>query len=96
MAAENKPQDEKGNGKALSYWRANVRVIRLVLFVWAFVSLGMAVLFMPIFKDVILPGFQINLSFWFAHQAAIITFVALIFLYAWRMDKVDRDHDMES
>jgi putative solute:sodium symporter small subunit len=83
---------DKAAENALAYWRANVGLIRIILFIWALVSLGMAVLFMPFFKDVTLPGFQINISFWFAHQGAIYIFVVLIFFYAWRMDKLDKDH----
>jgi len=86
--------EDKAAENAYAYWHANVSLIRIILFVWAFVSLGMAVLFMPIFKDVVLPGFQINLSFWFAHQGAIYIFVILIVVYAWRMDKLDKEHNV--
>lgn len=86
---------DKAAENAYAYWRANLRLITIVLFIWAFVSLGMAVLFMPYLKDVILPGFQINISLWFAHQGAIYVFVALIFFYAWRMDKIDQEYGVE-
>lgn len=86
---------DKATENAYAYWRANLRMILLVLSIWAFVSLGMAVLFMPFFKDVVLPGFQVNISFWFAHQGAIYVFVALIFFYAWRMDKLDHEYNVE-
>jgi putative solute:sodium symporter small subunit len=79
---------------AIAYWRANVSLIWIVLAIWAFVSLGMAVLFMPFLEDVILPGFQVNISFWFAHQGAIYVFVVLIFAYAWRMDALDSQYKM--
>lgn len=84
----------KATENAYAYWRANLRLITIVLFIWAFVSLGMAVLFMPFFKDVVLPGFQVNISFWFAHQGAIYVFVCLIFFYAWRMDKLDSEYKL--
>lgn len=78
-----------------SYWRANLNTIRIVLAIWAFVSLGMSILFMPFLQNVFLPGFQVNISFWFAHQGAIITFVVLIFVYAFVMDRIDRQHNVE-
>ncbi|MDE0875863.1 MAG: DUF4212 domain-containing protein, partial [Porticoccaceae bacterium] len=31
-----------------------------------------------------------KLGFWFAQQGAIYVFVALIFIYAWRMKIIDR------
>ena len=86
---------DKAAENAYAYWRANVRVISIILLIWAFVSLGMAVLFMPIFKDVILPVFKVNISFCFAHQGAIYVFIALIFFYAWYLDKVDKQYDVE-
>jgi putative solute:sodium symporter small subunit len=30
-----------------------------------------------------------DLGFWFAQQGSILTFIALIFFYAWRMNKID-------
>jgi putative solute:sodium symporter small subunit len=37
-------------------------------------------------------GFK--LGFWFAQQGSIYVFVALIFVYVWRMNKLDREHDV--
>ncbi|MEW5727358.1 MAG: sodium/substrate symporter small subunit, partial [Pseudomonadota bacterium] len=33
-----------------------------------------------------------KLGFWFAQNGSIYVFVALIFWYASRMNKIDRDH----
>jgi putative solute:sodium symporter small subunit len=30
-----------------------------------------------------------DLGFWFAQQGSILTFIVLIFHYAWRMNKID-------
>ncbi|MDJ0757717.1 MAG: DUF4212 domain-containing protein [Ardenticatenaceae bacterium] len=81
------------NGQA--YWKANKRTIFTILSIWAFASLGMSILFVPFLSDVFLPGFQIPLGFWFAHQGAIVIFVVLIFAYAWIMDRIDRRHDVQ-
>ncbi|MEL6870443.1 MAG: DUF4212 domain-containing protein, partial [Pseudomonadota bacterium] len=40
-----------------------------------------------------LGGFK--LGFWFAQQGSIYTFVVLIFFYAWRMRKLDRQFAVE-
>jgi putative solute:sodium symporter small subunit len=31
-----------------------------------------------------------DLGFWFAQQGSILTFIVLIFFYAWRMNKLDK------
>ena len=84
---------KKGTENAQSYWRANLRLIRTVLIVWALVSLGASVIFKPLLGFT-LPGFQIPTYFWFAHQGAMVTFIILIFVYACAMDKVDADHNV--
>ena len=73
-----------------AYWRANVRLIRNLLIVWALVSLGCSILLVPLLNN-----FQIGnlpLGFWMAQQGSIFTFVILIFVYAIQMDKLDRKY----
>jgi putative solute:sodium symporter small subunit len=41
-----------------------------------------------------IPFGRIKLGFWFAQQGSIYIFVALIFFYAWRMNKIDRKFDV--
>jgi putative solute:sodium symporter small subunit len=86
-------KQQNDNDRARAYWRANLRLIIVLLTIWALVSLGAAILFAPF-----LSGFnvgQLPMSFWFAQQGAMITFVILIFVYAWRMNKIDRQFGME-
>ncbi|MEM8933625.1 MAG: sodium/substrate symporter small subunit, partial [Acidobacteriota bacterium] len=33
-------------------------------------------------------------NFWWAQQGSMVVFVILIFVYAWRMDKIDREFDV--
>lgn len=75
------------------YWRTNLRIILWCLVVWALVSLGAGVLFAPFLNNFHLGGYP--LGFWFAQQGSIYVFIALIFFYAWRMNKVDRDFDVD-
>jgi len=35
-----------------------------------------------------------DLGFWFAQQGSMYIFVILIFFYAWRMNKLDREFDV--
>ena len=73
-----------------AYWRANVRLIRNLLIIWAFVSLGCGILLVPLLNLIKLG--KLPLGFWMAQQGSIFTFVILIFVYAVQMDKLDRKY----
>jgi putative solute:sodium symporter small subunit len=75
------------------YWKRNISIITGCLVVWALVSLGAGILFAPILINFNLGGYP--LGFWFAHQGAIYTFILIIFYYAWRMNKLDREFDVQ-
>ena len=72
---------------AEAYWKANLRLIFGSLIVWALVSYGFAILLRPMLAGIPIGG--TDLGFWFAQQGSILTFIALIFFYAWRMNKID-------
>jgi putative solute:sodium symporter small subunit len=72
---------------AENYWKANLRLIFGSLIIWALVSYGFAILLRPMLEDIAVGG--TDLGFWFAQQGSILTFIALIFFYAWRMNKID-------
>ena len=78
--------DDKTN--AAEYWKANVRLITGSLIIWAFVSYGCAILFRPLLSGITIGGTDIG--FWFAQQGSILTFIVLIFFYAWRMNRLDQ------
>ena len=76
------------SSNAVQYWKANLRLILGCLIVWALVSYGFAILLRPVLAGVPIGG--TDLGFWFAQQGSILTFIALIFFYAWRMNKLDQ------
>ncbi len=87
----------KKGGHALSdkeasnaYWKANVRLILWSLLIWAIVSFGFGILLRPMLSGIAVGG--TDLGFWFAQQGSILVFLALIFFYAWRMNKLDAEH----
>ena len=82
---------EKTN--AAAYWKANVRLITWCLIVWALVSYGFAILLRPMLAGIPVGG--ADLGFWFAQQGSIITFVGVIFFYAWKMNKLDKQFGVE-
>ena len=81
---------EGGNSNFQKYWRANRRLIAVLLAIWALVSLGFGILFVEVLNKI--PFFGVPLGFWFAQQGSIYVFVILIFVYARRMDRLDRDY----
>ncbi len=78
--------------RRMAYWRANLRLVGFCLAIWFVVSFGFGILFVDELNRITFGGFK--LGFWFAQQGSIYTFVALIFFYAWRMNRIDRDYDV--
>lgn len=72
------------------YWRSNLRLMSVLLTVWFFVSFVLGILLVEPLNEIVILGFP--LGFWFAQQGSIITFVILIGIYVWRMDKLDDDY----
>jgi putative solute:sodium symporter small subunit len=69
------------------YWRRNKRLMLILLSIWFTVSFGFGILLVEQLNQIVINSFP--LGFWFAQQGSIITFVALIGIYAWRMDRLD-------
>ena len=78
---------------AVGYWRANVRIIMVCLVVWALCSYGFGIILRPLLAGISIGG--TDLGFWFAQQGALIVFIALIFFYAWRMNKLDKQYGVD-
>ena len=75
-----------------AYWKANLRIMAGCLIVWFAVSFGFGIILAEPLDNFQLFGYP--LGFWFAQQGSIYTFLILIFFYAWRMNKLDREHDV--
>ena len=78
---------------ASAYWSANLRIIGISMAVWFVCSFGLGILLRPALKGMSVGG--MDLGFWFAQQGAIYTFLVLIFVYAWRMNKLDKEFGVE-
>ncbi len=77
---------------ARSYWRENLRFMLILLVIWFSVSFGAGILFVDFLDQFRLFGFP--LGFWFAQQGSIYAFVVLIFVYIWKMNRLDRKYDV--
>ncbi len=77
------------------YWRKNLRIMAVLLFLWAGVSLGCGILWADSLNAYTLPGTGYPLGFWFAQQGSIIGFVLIVLAYVLLMNRLDRIHHAE-
>ena len=80
----------KSNNK---YWRANITLMLVLLSIWFFVSFFCGILIVDYLDQFNFFGYK--LGFWFSQQGSIYFFVILIFVYAWRMNILDRQYGVE-
>ncbi|CAE7902291.1 unnamed protein product [Symbiodinium necroappetens] len=73
-----------------AYWQANIRYVLILLAIWFAVSYGCGILFAEQLNRFSVPGSGFPLGFWFAQQGSIYTFVLLIAVYVWLMNRLDR------
>ncbi len=78
----------------VEYWKTNLRYVCVLLAVWFVVSYGCGILFVDVLNRFRLPGTGFKLGFWFAQQGSIYTFVLLIFVYVFLMNRLDEKHDV--
>ena len=76
-----------------SYWRKNLIYLAVLLSIWFVVSYGFGILLVEPLNAIRLGGFK--LGFWFAQQGSIYSFVVLIFVYVWLMNKLDKEFDVD-
>jgi putative solute:sodium symporter small subunit len=71
-----------------AYWRANVRLMVVLLIIWFTISYLCGIVFVEELNTIRLGGYK--LGFWFAQQGSMYGFVVIIFVYARRMAALDR------
>lgn len=76
--------------KQAAYWKENLKVLSVLLFIWFIVSFGAGILFKDYLNNFMLGGFK--LGFWFAQQGSIYAFVILIFIYIRLMTRLDKKY----
>ena len=74
------------------YWRANLRLIAILLLIWFAVSY-LPVLVVSQLNTIVIAGFP--LGYYMASQGSLIVFVLLIFYYAYRMGQLDREYGLD-
>ena len=76
-----------------AYWAANIRIILISLAIWFVCSFGMGIILRPMLMGLHVGG--ADLGFWMAQNGSIYVFLVLIFVYAWRMNKLDKEFGVE-
>lgn len=87
------PMERPEHHRKAEYWRANLRLMGILLAVWFTVSFGFGILLADTLNAIELGGFE--LGFWFAQQGSIYTFIVLIGIYVVQMNKLDREFGVE-
>jgi len=70
------------------YWKSNIKILLVLLAVWFLVSFGFGIIISDWLDQFKMGGFK--LGFWFAQQGSIFSFVILIFVYVYLMEKLDK------
>ena len=73
------------------YWRRTLNVTGVLLAIWFVVTFVVAYFA----RDLTFSFFGWPFSFWVAAQGALIVYVLLIGYYAWHMNRLDREYNVE-
>lgn len=79
--------------KAKEYWKRNLRLLVILLSVWFMVSFGFGILLVDQLDAIRIGGFK--LGFWFAQQGSQYVFIILIFIYIYKMNKLDKEFEFD-
>jgi putative solute:sodium symporter small subunit len=78
--------------KHQEYWRRNLRLTAVLLFIWFVVTYVMAYYAIPLAE---INFFGWPLSFYMAAQGSLIIYVIIIYVYAKRMRTLDLEYGVE-
>jgi len=80
---------------ASTYWTQSLRIVLLILGIWATISLGCGILFRDLLDSVMPKIGNAPFGFWMAQQGSIIGFLGLLVLYMLLMNWLDRRHGFD-
>ncbi len=86
-------EDKTQAPRSREYWRANLKLMALLLAIWFTVSFGFGILLAERLNEIRFFGFKFG--FWWAQQGSIYVFVILIFVYANIMRRLDRKYGVD-
>jgi len=74
------------------YWKENLRLVSILLVIWFVVSFLFGIILVDALNVIRIGG--VGLGFWFAQQGSIYSFLVLIFVYARKMNALDRKYNV--
>jgi len=74
------------------YWKKNVRLLIILLSIWFTVSFLLGIIFSEQLDQITFFGFK--LGFWISQQGAIVVYIAIIFTYVKKMERLDREYNI--
>jgi len=77
-----------GEADVSGYWRANLRLLAVLLSIWFFVSFVLSIFLVEPLNSI--PFFGFKLGFWWAQQGSIYVFIGLIFYYTYAMKRIEK------
>ena len=80
------------NSNRTRYWRANLKLVIVLLSIWFLVGYGLSIFFIESMNQINIG--QLGLGFWMAQQGSIFVFVALVVIYAVVMDRLDQKYNV--
>ncbi|MCU0841642.1 MAG: DUF4212 domain-containing protein [Thiobacillaceae bacterium] len=75
--------------KHREYWQRNLRLTGVLLAIW-FVVTFVVIWYAKELNEIVVAGFP--LAFYMGAQGALIVYVVVIWVYAHRMNKLDREY----
>jgi putative solute:sodium symporter small subunit len=81
------------NLSAEAYWKANLKIMAVLLVIWFIVSFGFGIILFEPLNNIQLGG--TGLGFWFAQQGSIYSFLILIYVYVIKMNALDKKFGVE-
>lgn len=82
----------QSSDQANAYWRENLSLMLKLLAIWFALSFGAGILFVDALNQIQFFGFK--LGFFFAQQGSIYAFVLLIFVYVYKMNRLDQKYNV--
>ncbi|MBL6764566.1 MAG: DUF4212 domain-containing protein [Verrucomicrobiae bacterium] len=76
-----------------AYWKANIRLVLILLAIWFVVGCVLSILLVDQLNKFTVAGFPVG--FWFSQQGSILIFIVLVYIYASRLQKLDREFGVE-
>ena len=83
---------EPQTNRRQEYWNRNLKLVVIMLTIWFVVSYLFGIILFTPLNAISIGGYK--LGFWFAQQGSMYVFIALIFIYAAKMNALDKEYDV--